>query len=204
MAAGFNGARLHQKVFEPRFLYWADKLGYLVWGEFPNWGLNYTQPREPSPRSSTSGTRCCGATATIRRSSAGARSTRPAPTRPSPCLEIVLACHHARHRPDPARSSIRAATHISCQRRMCLMPTTTNRIPTSFARSGPTTPCSAGPAATRGTINPAEPHSRYRGQPFFVSEYGGIHVKTARDTGIGWGYGGRVRRWTTSWRATRG
>ena len=40
MAAGFNGARLHQKVFEPRFLYWADKLGYLVWGEFPNWGLH--------------------------------------------------------------------------------------------------------------------------------------------------------------------
>ncbi len=40
-AVGFNGARLHQKVFEPRFHYWADKLGYLVWGEFPNWGLNY-------------------------------------------------------------------------------------------------------------------------------------------------------------------
>ncbi len=41
MAAGFNGARLHQKAFEPRFLYWADKMGYLVWGEFPNWGLHY-------------------------------------------------------------------------------------------------------------------------------------------------------------------
>lgn len=41
MAAGYNGARLHQKVFEPRFLYWADKLGYMVWGEFPNWGYGY-------------------------------------------------------------------------------------------------------------------------------------------------------------------
>ena len=39
-ACGFNGARLHQKVFEPRYLYWADKLGYLVWGEYPNWGFN--------------------------------------------------------------------------------------------------------------------------------------------------------------------
>jgi beta-galactosidase/beta-glucuronidase len=38
MAAGFNGARLHQKVFEERFLHWADKLGYPVWGEFPDWG----------------------------------------------------------------------------------------------------------------------------------------------------------------------
>lgn len=41
MACGFNGARLHQKVFEPRFLYWADKLGYLVWGESPNWGFQF-------------------------------------------------------------------------------------------------------------------------------------------------------------------
>lgn len=39
-AAGFNGARLHQKVFEERYHYWADKLGYLTWGEFPSWGLN--------------------------------------------------------------------------------------------------------------------------------------------------------------------
>ncbi|HEY3325484.1 MAG TPA: glycoside hydrolase family 2 TIM barrel-domain containing protein [Planctomycetota bacterium] len=38
LAAGFNGARLHQKVFEERFLYYADKMGYLVWGEFPDWG----------------------------------------------------------------------------------------------------------------------------------------------------------------------
>lgn len=38
LAAGFNGARLHQKVFEQRFLYHADTLGYLVWGEFGDWG----------------------------------------------------------------------------------------------------------------------------------------------------------------------
>jgi hypothetical protein len=40
IAAGFNGARLHQKVFEERFLYHADRLGYIVWGEFPDWGCN--------------------------------------------------------------------------------------------------------------------------------------------------------------------
>jgi len=42
-ACGFNGARLHQKVFEPRYLYWADKLGYLVWGEYSDWGYKYKQ-----------------------------------------------------------------------------------------------------------------------------------------------------------------
>ena len=40
--AGFNGARLHQKVFEPRYLYNADKMGYMVWGEYGNWGLDYS------------------------------------------------------------------------------------------------------------------------------------------------------------------
>jgi beta-galactosidase/beta-glucuronidase len=44
MAAGFNGARLHQKVFEERFHYWADKLGYITWGEAPSWGMNANDP----------------------------------------------------------------------------------------------------------------------------------------------------------------
>ncbi len=51
MNAGFNGARLHQKVFEERFLYHCDKMGYLVWAEFGDWGLRgrvadtyYNQP----------------------------------------------------------------------------------------------------------------------------------------------------------------
>ena len=38
---GFNGARLHQKAFEPRFLYWADALGYLVTGEYGDWGTDF-------------------------------------------------------------------------------------------------------------------------------------------------------------------
>ncbi|MFH1567116.1 MAG: glycoside hydrolase family 2 TIM barrel-domain containing protein, partial [Gemmatimonadota bacterium] len=44
MAVGFNGARLHQKVFEERFHYWADRLGYLTWGEFCDWGMDFGQP----------------------------------------------------------------------------------------------------------------------------------------------------------------
>ena len=41
MKLGFNGARLHQKVFDPRYLYHCDKAGYMVWGEFPSWGVEY-------------------------------------------------------------------------------------------------------------------------------------------------------------------
>ena len=35
-AMGFNGARKHQKIEDPRYYYWADKLGLLVWGEMPS------------------------------------------------------------------------------------------------------------------------------------------------------------------------
>lgn len=40
LAAGFNGARLHEKVFESRFLYHCDRLGYMVWGESGSWGVD--------------------------------------------------------------------------------------------------------------------------------------------------------------------
>jgi beta-galactosidase/beta-glucuronidase len=35
-ALGFNGLRIHQKVEDPRFLYWCDRLGLVVWGEMAN------------------------------------------------------------------------------------------------------------------------------------------------------------------------
>ncbi|MGN0447274.1 MAG: glycoside hydrolase family 2 protein [Acutalibacteraceae bacterium] len=44
MNLGFNGARLHQKVFDPKFLYYCDIKGYIVWGEYANWGLDYSKP----------------------------------------------------------------------------------------------------------------------------------------------------------------
>ncbi len=37
-----------------------------------------------------------------------------------------------------------------------------------------------------------DPRSAYRGQPYFVSEYGGIRIATGRDVGEGWGYGGET------------
>lgn len=50
MEAGFNGARLHEKVFEERFLYHADRLGYMVWGEFADWGCFHFGPEDDHHR----------------------------------------------------------------------------------------------------------------------------------------------------------
>ncbi|MDF3001210.1 MAG: glycoside hydrolase family 2 sugar binding protein [Bacillota bacterium] len=38
---GFNGCRKHEKVEDPRFLYWADQLGFLVWGGMASF-ISYT------------------------------------------------------------------------------------------------------------------------------------------------------------------
>ena len=36
LALGYNGARKHQKLEDPRYYYWADKMGLMVWGEIPS------------------------------------------------------------------------------------------------------------------------------------------------------------------------
>ena len=43
MKVGFNGARLHEKIFEPLFLHCCDELGYIVWGEHANWGMDWSK-----------------------------------------------------------------------------------------------------------------------------------------------------------------
>ncbi len=35
-AMGLNGVRKHQKIEDPRYLYWADRLGLLIWEEMPS------------------------------------------------------------------------------------------------------------------------------------------------------------------------
>src|SRR6202165_4841889 len=45
-AFGFNGARKHQKIEDPRWLYWADRLGFLVWAEMPNFHEHSAQAEE--------------------------------------------------------------------------------------------------------------------------------------------------------------
>ena len=38
---GFNGARLHQKLFDPKYLCLCDRMGFMVWGEYASWGMEY-------------------------------------------------------------------------------------------------------------------------------------------------------------------
>lgn len=44
---GYNGVRIHQKVEDPKFLYWCDRLGLLVWEEMPSFILPREKGRKP-------------------------------------------------------------------------------------------------------------------------------------------------------------
>jgi beta-galactosidase/beta-glucuronidase len=184
MAAGFNGARLHQKVFDPRTLYWADKLGYLVWGEFPSWGVNIENEEA-----------VCRFVDEWRQV---VRRDRNHPSIIGWCplnetgtnqyvarLETLLA---ATRTMDPARPFLDSSgyTHF--------LPETDVFDAHDYEQNPQAFAARYAPFGATGSDpwhnNPGDPRSRYRGQPFFVSEFGGIHVKTARDTGAGWGYDG--------------
>ena len=45
---GFNGVRKHQITSDPRFLYWADRLGILIWADMP--GQTISDPKIPEVR----------------------------------------------------------------------------------------------------------------------------------------------------------
>lgn len=182
MAAGFNGARLHQKVFEPRFLYWADRLGYLVWGEYPSWGLDWGRHE---------------ATAWAMdewRSVVERDWNHPSiigwcplnETAGGDGVEASQRLMALTQTMDPSRPFLDASGWVH------LYPGTDvydghdyDQEPASFAaklESFRTT-------GQEPPVQNADPRGQYLGQPYFVSEYGGIKLRTERSTEGGWGYG---------------
>lgn len=184
LACGFNGARLHQKVFESRFLYHCDRLGYLVWGEEGNWGLNHHDAQATEiflnewaevmardfnhpaiigwcPFNETWGyiekNSHNTLLSTIYRYTKAVDSTRP-----------VI----------DTSGNYHAITDIYDVHNY-------DQNPESFKKN-----CDAFPesmAIDQVIHNANDPEQVYHGEPFFISEYGGIQWNT--DGNSGWGYG---------------
>lgn len=186
MAAGFNGARLHQKVFEPRFLYWADRLGYLVWGEYADWGLN----RESHEALAHALHEWRSVVVRDRNHPAIIAWCPLNETRKDECQASAQRLLAVTQTLDPTRPFLDTSGYVH------LYPETDvydchdyTQDPAKFADRF------ADPARTRTapwSNNQEDPRSAYRGQPYFVSEYGGIRIETGRDVGQGWGYGGET------------
>jgi len=181
LSCGFNGARLHQKVFEPYFLYWADKRGYLVWEEYPNWGIDHSHPaalkiilkewlevierdfNHPSiigwcPFNETPQNQDPELIQIIYRTTKSIDPTRPViDTSGYHHIETdIYDCHNYEQDPEKFSSSFEA-----------------------FKKGG------------QPWRNDPENQSPYQGQPYFVSEYGGTWWNPHQKNNKAWGYGKR-------------
>jgi len=198
MAAGFNGARLHQKVFEPRLLYWADKLGYIVWGEYPNWGLN---PDDPG----------AVAQAVLEWEEALRRDrNHPAVIGWCPLNETgggegnALAqalLGRLTQAADPTRPFLDASGYVHLYRDTEVYDSHNyDQNPASFGASLSMFALT-GQDPFSNFLD--DPRSAYQGQPYFVSEYGGTRLGSGSGDAA-WGYGsatGDVREFVDRYRA---
>ncbi|MFF6826770.1 sugar-binding domain-containing protein [Streptomyces longwoodensis] len=205
LAAGFNGARLHQKVFEERYLYHADRLGYLVWGEFGDWGCE-TGERDDNQRPDAS--YVAEWLEAVERDYSHPSIVGWCPLnetyqhlhdRITRLDDVTRAMFLATKQADPTRPVIDASGYAH------RVPETDvydshcyEQDPAAFAKT------MSGLAEGRPYVN-AAPDGRpwsvpYRGQPYFCSEFGGIWwdpQEAARASGneadASWGYGERPR-----------
>lgn len=183
-AAGFHGARLHQKVFEKRFIYHCDKEGYIIWGEHANWGIDYTD-------AVAQGNFICEWTEIIERD-----FNSPAIIGWCPFNETWG--YHENNSDSRPIESVYRITKLYDNTRPCIATSgnyhinkmeiydvhdymqSTKGFEDNYAH------------IAEGVVNDQVERNNkgtqpYHGEPIFVSEYGGI--KWANDEKDGWGYG---------------
>jgi beta-galactosidase/beta-glucuronidase len=191
LEAGFNSARLHQKVFEERFLYHCDRLGYLVWGEFGDWGIDRDNPPvvmvaewlEELERdySHPSIIGWCGLNETA----------EPITDRITPLMDVTRAMYLAAKAMDPTRPVLDSSGYSHFVRECEIYDSHDYQQDVEkFCKNHD------GLADGKPFINGSdeEPISyAYNGQPYFVSEFGGIwwYAKDATDEHNSWGYGNK-------------
>ncbi|GAA1848988.1 glycoside hydrolase family 2 protein [Microlunatus capsulatus] len=203
--AGFNGARLHQKVFEERYLHHADRLGYLVWGEFADWGAGgHGVPTDHQQPTASFVTQWLEALQRDHNHPAIIgwcplnETYQPLGDRVTQLDDVTRAMFLATKLADPSRPVLDASGYSHRVLETDIWDSHNyEQDPAAFAEQV------GGLAEGRGYTNVhdgatiSQPH---RGQPYFVSEFGGIWwnaemaaadaVQLGRETS--WGYGQRV------------
>lgn len=179
MAVGFNGARLHMKIFEPRFLYHADKMGYLVWGEFPNWGLdesNAASLLSVLPEWLTELERDYNHPSVVGWcpfNETGARRNK----------DVFRAVYNTTKAIDPMRPVIDSSGYVHVITDIYDVHDY-DQNPESFRARYVSL------ETGEGEVFRNNPHEEvYEGQPYFVSEFGGTYWNIDEDPSAAWGYG---------------
>ncbi|MFF9647264.1 glycoside hydrolase family 2 protein [Kitasatospora aureofaciens] len=204
LRAGFNGARLHQKVFEERYLYHADRLGYLVWAEFGDWGCS-GQGRDGDNQQPTASYTAQWLEA-VERDYSHPSIVGWCPLNETHQLlndqitqldDVTRAMFLATKAADATRPVIDASGYSHRVAETDIWDSHSyEQDPAAFAAQ------QQGLAQNRPYANergPEKPYSLpYRGQPYFVSEFGGIWwnpdtTAPDNDTATSWGYGDHPR-----------
>lgn len=205
MAAGFNGARVHQKVAEERYLYHADRLGYLIWGEFADWGASGQGSDGNNQRPTASFVDQWGDAVVRDRNHPSIIGWCPLNEtyqvwhdRLTTLDDVTRAMFRLTKQLDPSRPVIDASGYSH------RVPETDvwdshdyEQDPEAFRANH------AGTAQGRPHTNAhadGRPYSiPYAGQPYMVSEFGGIwwnaqaaHAASGEARDSSWGYGGRI------------
>jgi beta-galactosidase/beta-glucuronidase len=184
MEMGFNGARLHEKIFEPRFLYWADKLGYLVWGEHANWGLNITTSQGLAqflPEWVEGVERDFNHPSLVGWCPFNETWDRDGSKQDNEVLRIV---YEVTKRLDPTRPVIDTSGNFHVVTDIFDIH--------DYDQNPETFRAKYEPMKSGGEVyNNFPKRQTYGGQPYFVSEYGGIWWNPGQTDGKAWGYGNR-------------
>lgn len=178
-AVGFNGARMHMKVFEPRFLYAADRLGYLLWDEFPNWGLDESNPAallSIMPEWLTEIERDYNHPSVV----GWCPFNETGRNRNKDLFRVM---YQATRALDPMRPIIDTSGYVHVITDIYDVHNY-DQNPESFAKAFE--PLITGEG--RPFINNPD-HETYEGQPYFVSEFGGTYWNIDEDPSAAWGYG---------------
>ncbi|MGP9538677.1 glycoside hydrolase family 2 protein [Brachybacterium sp. AOP43-C2-M15] len=219
LEAGFNGARLHQKVFEQRMLFWADLHGYLVWGEFGDWGASGHGPMgdNQQPTASFIGQWI----EAVRRDLSHPSIIGWCPLnethqvihdRLTQLDDVTQAMYDATKLADPSRPVLDASGYSHRVRGADVYDSHSYEQDPGRFRAEQSGLADGAPFANRRDLAPDEmPFADgtfslpFAGQPYFVSEYGGIwwneqearesaeNERAGNDAAQSWGYGQRIR-----------
>jgi len=181
---GFNGARKHQKVEDPRYLYWADRLGLLVWGEMANAQMyNETYARRFAHEWQEAVERDynhpCVVVWVPLNESWGVNDILVNPK----AQQHALAMYHLTKSLDPTRPVISNDGWEHVKSDICTIHDYESRQEVLEERYAVPGRAVAHPPGSRWIYVPGFP---YEGAPIVVSEFGGISFK--KSEWEGWGY----------------
>lgn len=187
---GFNGARKHQKVEDPRWLYWADRLGFLVWGEManaytysPGYVRRVTAEWQEAVRRDYN--HPCVVAWVPMNESWGVPDLATDPKQ----REHLLAMYHLTRSLDTSRPVVSNDGWEHALTDLCTIHDYRDAAAMTGSYATPESSAAARPANRPVYV----PGHGYRGEPILITEFGGIaFVGDTGDTGeageTGWGY----------------